>query len=371
GTLPLSGPASAAGIAFKQGYDLAVEKINNDGGIKIGPDSYMVEFITLDDKLSAEGSTTATTKLCYEDEVPFVFSSLAALTFNSMYKITRESGALMIISLLGISESYKDSYGGVAPDKPLLVRFGVAHDEDNVAVIKYMHENYPDVKTVALTTIDSPEYKELDKKFAGDWAPMGLEVSPVYELFAPDVMDFNPLVTRLLSADPDALFVYSAAPTHFLLIVETARELGFDGPIMFGPTLDPAYVSMAAPNLSDVICPGITMDSPDLPDSLKEVVAMGREKFGQDFVEDGIFAYDNVMVFAQLLEKAQSLDPETVLETFESSTAPDSFQSIFGPAHAGGLKTVGVNRILVGQTPVSRVIDGKGEFVGLFPKDIP
>jgi branched-chain amino acid transport system substrate-binding protein len=371
GTMPLSGPASVAGLAFKQGYDMAVEKINNEGGIKIGSDTYMIEFITLDDKLSAEGSTTATNKLCYEDNVKFVFSSLAALTFDSMYKITREAGALMIVSLLGISESYQDSYGGVGPDKPLLIRLGIAHDEDNVAVIKYLTDTYPNVKTVAITTVDSPEYKNLDKKCASDWAPLGLEVSPVYELFAPDVVDFTPLMTRILTAKPDALYVYSAGPTHFLLIVKTAREMGFTGPIMFGPTLDPAYVCPAAPNLSDVICPGITMDSPDLPDALKEVVALGRAKYGKDFVADGIWAYDNLMVFTQLLEKAQSLDPQTALNTFEGLTAPDSLQSIFGPAHAGGIKSAGVNRILVSSTPVSRVNNGKGEFIGIFPKDIP
>ena len=370
-TLPLSGPASAAGLAWNQGYELAAEKINKDGGIKIGSDIYMIELITEDDKLSAEGSTTATTKLCYEDEVSFVFSSLAALTFDAQYKITKESGALMILSLLGISESYEGSYGGVSPDKPLLVRFGVAHDEDNVAVVNYMVENYPDVKTVGMTTIDSPEYKDFDKKFAKDWAPLGLEMSSVYELFAPDVMDFNPLVTRLLSGNPDALFVYSSAPTHFILIIQTARELGFNGPIMFGPTLDPAYICMAIPDASDIICPGIAMDSPELPDTLKEVIALGKEKYGQNFVADGIFGYDNLMLLAQLLEKAQSVDPQIALETFEGLTDPGSLQSVLGPAHAGGLETVGVNRILVGQTPVSYVMNGKGEFVGMFPKEIP
>ena len=90
GCLPLTGPASVAGLAFKQGWDMAVEKINNEGGLKIGADTYKIDLIIEDDKASPEASTTAATKLCYQDNVKFVLGSLAAVLMGPMYQVTKE-----------------------------------------------------------------------------------------------------------------------------------------------------------------------------------------------------------------------------------------------------------------------------------------
>jgi hypothetical protein len=87
--------------------------------------------------------------------------------------------------------------------------------------------------------------------------------------------------------------------------------------------------------------------------------------------EDAIFAYDEIMLLAQTLEKAQSTDPQTVQDTFETLTAPGSLQSIFGAAYVGGLETTGVNRVLVRPSSLSHVVNGNGEFIGMFPRDIP
>jgi branched-chain amino acid transport system substrate-binding protein len=371
GCLPLTGPASVAGLAFKQGWDLAVDKINEDGGLKIGDATYKIDLIIEDDKANPEAATTAATKLCYQDNVKFVLGSVAAVLFAPMYKVTSEAGALAIETMLPASGEIPGCYTEVGPDKPLLIRIGVSHAEDLVPLVQYFVENYPNAKTIGMMALEFPEYQPLAEYYATEWAPLGLTVGPDYELFPADCTDFTPIVTRELATNPDAIFVFSSAPTHFLLIVKTARELGFNGPIFYGPPLDPTFAVEAVPNLSDVITCGFTMDAPNLPDPVKEVVAAGRARYGNEMVEDAIFAYDEVMLFAQVLEKAQSVDPQTVLNTFETLTAPGSLQSIFGDAHAGGLKTFGVNRVLVRPNPVSRVMNGQGEFIGMFPKDIP
>jgi len=66
----------------------------------------------------------------------------------------------------------------------------------------------------------------------------------------------------------------------------------------------------------------------------------------------------------QALKKANSVDPKKVVAAFESMTAPGSFQTAFGPGHMGGKKRLGVNRVVVRPMPISRVMNGKVEFVG-------
>ena len=366
GNLPLSGPASVAGLAFKQGWDMAVEQINNEGGIKIGGDTYMIDLIVEDDKASPESATTAATKLCYQDNVKIMFSSLAAVLNAPAYDVAKEAGALTILSLAPSSETAPGAYFGVGPDNPLCIRFGFAGDENSVYTFQYLADNYPDVKTVGMMALDFPEYRQLNGKYETDLAPLGLTITDDYELFPADCMDFTPYVTRLLTTNPDAIFIYASAPPHSTLIVKTAREAGFNGPIVYGPPLDPNFVIGAAPNVSDFISPGFAMDDPNLPGPVKDAIALGHEKYGDALVQDALNAYDLIMVFAQVMEKTGSTDPQAVLETFETLTKPGDLQSIYGDSNVTGKDTVGVNRILKRPVPVSVILNGKGKFVGMF-----
>jgi hypothetical protein len=70
------------------------------------------------------------------------------------------------------------------------------------------------------------------------------------------------------------------------------------------------------------------------------------------------------------MEKAQSVDPEQVLATLDTMTAPGSLQTCFGPAHMGGLESFGVNRVLVRPIPISHIMNGKIEFVGFMPIEV-
>ena len=372
GSMPLSGPPSAAGLAFKRGWDLAVEKINKDGGLDIGGTSYMIDLLVEDSKASAEGGTTVATKLCYQDNVKFLIGDLTDFMVPPIYEVTSEAGALFCIALLNSPADMPGSVGDVGPDKPLLIRMAPAAAEICNIPAKYLAENYPDVKTVSLMCLGFPYFEPFQQKFAADWAPLGLTVNSNFEMFPPDFMDFNPMITRVLADNPDAIFLISSTLSQFPLVVKAARDAGFNGPIVFGVWAEPGYAAEATPNLSDVITCGMPMDAPNLPAAIKEVIEMGYDKYGtQDFVEDSVFAYDQIILLAQVMEKAQSIDPQEVLNTFETLSESGELQSIFGPAYVGGLQTYGTNRVLVKPIPLSRLVNGQGEFIGMFTADIP
>jgi branched-chain amino acid transport system substrate-binding protein len=225
---------------------------------------------------------------------------------------------------------------------------------------------------VSLMCLGFPYFEPFQQKFAADWAPLGLTVNSNFEMFPPDFMDFNPMITRVLADNPDAIFLISSTLSQFPLVVKAARDAGFNGPIVFGVWAEPGYAAEATPNLSDVITCGMPMDAPNLPAAIKEVIEMGYDKYGtQDFVEDSVFAYDQIILLAQVMEKAQSIDPQEVLNTFETLSESGELQSIFGPAYVGGLQTYGTNRVLVKPIPLSRLVNGQGEFIGMFTADIP
>ena len=85
-----------------------------------------------------------------------------------------------------------------------------------------------------------------------------------------------------------------------------------------------------------------------------------KAKYGAEpFISDAAFAWDEGWILVQAMKKAQSFDPEAVLSALDSMTMSGSLMTSFGPAHMGGLKTYGVNRVLVRPIPVSYLKDGQ------------
>lgn len=369
---PLTGPPSIVGTIYVHGFQMAIDEVNDRGGLKINGDTYMVELIAEDNAGNPDGAATAATKLIHQDGVKFIFGDTADWDTPAVWKVASEAGDVMFIHAWLNSPA---SIGGtidVGPDKPLMIRLHPAWAESLDKPTEYLAENYPDVKTCGISALDFADFDVFGPLCDTVFAKYGLKVAGDYERFAPDCIDFQPVITRMLASNPDSINVLHAGLDQFILHIKAAREMGFEGPLVHVPPYDVSLVSMlTSPDLNDVFGNGIATDDPNLPNSIKKVIEMGHAKYGSEFISDSTDAYDTMSLFLQLVEKAQSVDPQKVQDTFETLTKPGSLQSIFGPAHVGGLKTNGVNRVIVKPMPFSRVVNGKAEFLGCFTTDIP
>jgi branched-chain amino acid transport system substrate-binding protein len=369
-SIPLSGPPSAAGIAFKAGWEMAFDEVNAAGGIVIGDTAYTIKFMAEDSEASAEGGTTAATKLCLQEGVKFLMGDIADFMVPPIYDVTSEAGTLFFVSLPINAADIPGNIAVPAPDKPLLIWSMPSSSQLDLVCPNYLVENYPDAKKIALLALDFPEYDAYKEVMTEKLAPLGLEVTG-YERVATDAVDFVPVTTRMLEGKPDVIYLLRSAMSQFPMIIKTARDQGFTGPIMYSTPTDIAYAALAGDNVTDVFGTGLCMDDDDLPASVKDPIAAGRAKYGDQFVSDSILAYDQAKLLVQMIEKAQSIDPEVVQSTFETLTNAGDLTSIFGPAYAGGEETDGVNHVLVKPWPLSRMTDGVPEHVDFITIDVP
>ena len=67
-------------------------------------------------------------------------------------------------------------------------------------------------------------------------------------------------------------------------------------------------------------------------------------------------------------EAAQSFEPADVLKAFQNMKAIKCSE---GTAKVGGLKTYGVNNMVVQPCPLTRIQSGNIEFIGFKPLNIP
>jgi hypothetical protein len=69
---------------------------------------------------------------------------------------------------------------------------------------------------------------------------------------------------------------------------------------------------------------------------------------------------------AQAMVRAQSLDPTTILATMDTMTTLGDIMTSFGPGNMWGIERYGVNRMLYRPIPLTRIMNGKMEFIGFF-----
>ncbi len=127
GVAVLSGPVSETGLAWSRGWELAFDKINERGGLKIGEDTYHIKLFVEDSKLSADGGITAATKLVYQNKVKFVLGEIADWITNPIYTVTKPAGVLQVITCLNVSGNVEGSIADVGPNKAPLYSSAPCH----------------------------------------------------------------------------------------------------------------------------------------------------------------------------------------------------------------------------------------------------
>jgi ABC-type branched-subunit amino acid transport system substrate-binding protein len=355
----LTGPAAAGGMACKTGWELAVARYNDAGGMKIGKDMYKIKLIVEDDAMSLDQASTAATKLIQRDGAKFIVGPLVDAFKNAIYPITSQANVLLA-SVDTCNASRAITYEGntdVSKDRPLYIRGHWANDEIIPHLLDYLKAHYPKAKKVAVCGVTEACTVGLYNWLKDTLAARGLERVGALEQIAPDCADYNPPVTRLLSAKPDAIVVAAGTPTTWGFTLKAARELGFKGPIFCATHLDVEFTNMiAGGGNTDIFGAGITLTDMD---PLSKEMKNARKAYAshgypaKDEISDVyLVGYNGLWVLLQTIEKAQSFDAATVVKTYEGLTKKGDLQTLWGNssdgggAYVGGLKETGVNRVL-------------------------
>ena len=349
----LTGPAAAGGMACKAGWELAAAKYNDAGGLKVGNDTYKINLIVADDAMSADQAATAATKETQQNGATFIIGPLVDAEKNVVYPIANQAGALMA-AVDTMNASYLIKFNGntdVAPGKSLYIRCHWANDEITPFLLDYLQANYPSVKNIAVCGVTEACTPALYDWLKGELAARGLQRVGDLEQIAPDTSDYTPPVTRMLSANPDAIFVVMSTPTTWGFVAKAARDLGFKGPVFCATHLDVNFANtIAGGSISDIFGAGITLNdmaslSQDMKDAHAAYLAKGYA--AKDEISDVyLVGYNGLWVLLQAIEKAKSVDPATVEKVYQTLTKKGDLKTLWGDAFVGGAKTVGINKVL-------------------------
>ncbi len=356
----LTGPLAIPSMAFMRGWELYADKVNAEGGVKIGADTYKIEVIQEDSKGSAEGASTAASKLVNQDGVMFVIGAMLESEVAAIYSVTEPAGVLYATANINIPGHEAD----VSADKDLFVRLSVSPDDNQPIDLDYIQKTYPNVKKIGVSQPDIG-YEGMFDRLKASAEKRGMEI--VYaEKWSWGTTDFIPVYTNIVAAKPDMIFAMNSGQANDQ--VKAARQLGFTGPFISNSPLgaDVFVVTVQDPKmLTDVIC-----NSPDVThpnESMAALMAAWKAKWPNDgFVSDAVHAYDMPWILVQAMQRAGSIDPAAVVAALETMTNKGDLQTNEGPGYMGGKDRFGVNRVLYRPFPVTRIMNGTLEFVGFF-----
>lgn len=350
-SLPLTGPGAVYGIPDKRAQEIAVNQINEAGGITIGNTKYRLKLLVEDNKYSTKDAVATVNKLVRDDGVRFmrVFGTgpcLATLGFMNQSRVI--NGAL--------SSSRKL----ISPKYPYTFRCYNTSYEVLPVLFSWMHKNMPNIKTIQSVMMDDATGKAIGHALLLSSKYFDLDLTVHY--VPRNTMDFYPVLTEMLAKKPDA--IYAAGGSNWGLVYKSAREMGFKGQFL-ASTFKPVWWKMVGPEMLEgyVYCePSLT--SKIVPKGLREYRDAYLAKYKEE--PSGLSAYGFIWthVLATAIEMAGTInDPDKIKEVLE--TKP--LHTRGGTYVFGGKAFYGIPHQLVRPGYISRLHNGKELTIKVIP----
>lgn len=302
GSGPLTGESASYGISVKQGGQIAIDEINEAGGVLVNGTKILLDFKYLDDEAGAQQAIAAYGSLV-DDGVDAIMGTVTSGSCEAIVDLTKEDGLLQV-SPSGSSENCtkNDNNFRICFTDPLQ---GVTMADYAVTTMGY--------KNVAMIYNVGDTYSSgMAKAFAEEVKNLG-GTMVAEESFTTGDVDFNSQLTTIKNAKADVIFV----PAYYqdaAYIVNQAKQQGMSVPFIGGDGWDGILGQVEDASTVE----GVVFLSPFLASDETPVVKNFVEKYKaaynatpDQFAAD---AYDGIYVIKAAMEKAGSVKGEDLVK---------------------------------------------------------
>ena len=311
--VPLTGAQAIFGEDLRHGMELAVEKVNAEGGVLGGK----LELVIEDDATQAAQSATAAPKLIAQDKVAAIVGTNGSSGSLAMMEVADQYGIPLLVP---------------GASSPLLTNSGskwisttCQGDELQIEMLVSYAKEYFGVNKLGLL------YSNDDYGVGGynltAAAAESTGVDLVAEAFMGDDQNFTAVLSKLKDADVDAVMMWCLY-TPGSLICKQISEMGWDVPVFGGAGM----VNSAVFELSGDTCDGVMMTAvyldPDPDSDASQFTATYKERYGNDPSYASVHAYDTICLLASAINTVGSTDAEAVQAQIRSTSG---FETLKGP----------------------------------------
>jgi len=216
GTLPLSGPDSAGGAYYREGYEIAVEEANERGGVDVGAKRLPVRLVVRDDANDKTKAVALAEQLVANAEVDFLLGTFNSANVEAQSVVAEKHGVPYIAgsgAAAGLfARNHRYLFGLQSPVKMLAyAQMGWIEQQQKAG-------NLPKPARIALVweeTAHGKDFRGGVLKFV-ERNPAAWTVA-LDESFPLNAKDFRPLVSRVKGASADVFLADAHLPDYIAL----------------------------------------------------------------------------------------------------------------------------------------------------------
>jgi len=340
----LTGDTATFGQSTQKGVDLAVEELNNGGGLL----GRKVEIVAEDNKGKGTDSATVAKKLIEVDKVAALLGSVASTNSMGMAAIAEDKKIPMV------TPASTNPKVTVENDKLKRYVFRTCFIDDfqGDAIAIYCKSDLK-ASRIAILYDNGQDYsKGVRERVAKKFTELGGVVA-VEGTYTKDDQDFRAKLTQIKAKQFDVL-VLPGYYTQAAQIIKQARELGITTPIIGGDGLDSdELIKIGGKDVEGVYFTN-HYSVEDKDPRVQAFVAKFKAKYGQTPDAMGVLGYDAANVLFDAIKQAGTTDPEKITDAI---AATKGFPGVTGDI------TIDQNHNAVKKLVVLQIKDGKRHMV--------
>jgi len=318
----LSGPIKGWGVPVSNGMKLAVDELNNAGGIH----GRKLKLILEDSGYDPKKAVLATQKMIEKDKIFVNLGSMGSPTVLAAQDITLDAGVLQLFPLTAAEFTFK--FDPAKPQERLKFNNLLPYVESTRAAVKYMIEAMGFKKPCILHQDDEYGKNVLDG-FSQQLTAMKMQPASVTS-YKRGASDFSAQVAKM-KADGCDLVVLGAIIREPIGAMGEAKKLGWDVTFL-GAT--PVNV-LEVPALGKEVVEGLySAGAFEIPyedtakGKVKDWLDAYRKAYNAAANTQAIIGYNAIMTLAHYLKVAgKDLSGDKLLAALESG---DVYQDLFG-----------------------------------------
>ena len=359
----LTGFLGAYNTATVNEAQIACDIINEQGGIVVGGQNYILKLVVEDGQSTLDGTTAAANKLIFSDNVKIIVGPDAY--FNSAVSGLCEKNQILHIC------GYCTMQPGELDSTTTWSFLGQAAAINYfTGALAYLKANYPNVKTVALTMPDDgsiPFFGAAVQKMVQD---DGYTVAGSIIGYNNSATDFSPYAAKIIATGADACIACSGVVTPNGNILKNIRDAGNNMLFVVCNSVIPSdYIKVAgAKEATNVVdCSAGYIGNPNPSAMLAEMIR--RYQLSTQGAQLVTLEYANpVYELSQLFKQTNSFDTQTLKTAFAGLTTIETF---YGTGTISGITTFGINHAVSYPLPITTINNGVATFQTWEPAIVP
>lgn len=307
----ITGDSALWGMAERDGAIIAVDEINEDGGI-LGK---KIELLIYDGRGQSADSVNAAKKAVEQDKVLVLLGSNLSGPTIAAAPICERAKVPQIATFATNPKVTIDDKGNV---RPWSFRLCFTDSYQGTIIADYAVNKLDKMRAGILYDVTSDYSSGLSEEFEERFNDLGGTIV-AKEAFRSGDLDFRPQLSEIAAKQPDILVLPNLYKENALIAKQAYEVASLKGiTMMAGDSYSPVMFEMAGDEALDnyYTVQHFHWDDPALKELKEKYVA----RFGEEDPElNVVMGYDAVYFIKDCIERAEELDPEKIRTAIENA----------------------------------------------------